>query len=97
MGVGIDEVRRALQDVFAFDFSGNPRTAETHFQIPVPGVPVTREHVARAIRKERDGQVTRAELVFWATMILLNDAYELDLADEDWIAESLNDISSDIR
>jgi hypothetical protein len=31
--------------------------------------------------------------VYWATILLLNDAYILDPDDEDFIAEWLNDIS----
>jgi hypothetical protein len=37
--------------------------------------------------------MTESDLVYWATMILLNDAYEIDPEDEDFIADWLNDIS----
>ena len=39
------------------------------------------------------GIVTERDLVHWATILLLNDAYVFDPGDEDLIAEWLNDIS----
>jgi hypothetical protein len=44
-------------------------------------------------KQKRLGAISERDLVYWATMLLLNDAYELDPSDEDFIAEWLNDIS----
>ena len=54
---------------------------------------ITRDHISRALEQKRLGLVSERDLVYWATMLLLNDAYELDPKDEDFVAEWLNDIS----
>lgn len=69
------------------------RTATTNFRMPEPGIVITREHIAKALEQKRTGHITERDLVQWATIILLNDAYVLDPGDEDLIAEWLNDIS----
>ena len=69
------------------------RTATGNFRVPEPGIVITREHIARALDQKRLGKITERDLVHWATILLLNDAYVLDPGDEDLIAEWLNDIS----
>jgi hypothetical protein len=54
---------------------------------------ISREHIAHALEQKRLGRITERDLVHWATILLLNDAYVLDPGDEDLIAEWLNDIS----
>lgn len=54
---------------------------------------ITRDHVRRALEQKRLRLISERELVYWATMLLLNDAYELDPNDEDFLADWLNDIS----
>lgn len=99
---GIEEMRRSLAGVFDFDFhprqmteSGyfQRRTAVGRFRLPEPGIVITRDHIANALDMKRFGLITERDLVYWATILLLNDAYVLDSADEDLIAEWLNDIS----
>ena len=36
---------------------------------------------------------TENDQMVWATVILLSEAYEIDPADEDWIADELNTMS----
>jgi hypothetical protein len=61
--------------------------------MPEPGIAITRQHLANALEKKRVGKISERDLVHWATILLLNDAYVLDPGDEDLIAEWLNDIS----
>ena len=61
--------------------------------LPEPAIAITRAHLATALDKKRQGRITEQDLVNWATLLLLNDAYVLDPGDEDLIAEWLNDIS----
>jgi len=89
----MEEVRSSLRDVFMFDFEGGARTAETLFRVPEPGVLIAREHINRALDLKRQGKISEPDLARWATMLLLNDAYEFDPEDEDFIAEWLSDIS----
>jgi hypothetical protein len=89
----IEEVRSSLAGVFEFDFAPGRRTAATHFRVPEPGVKITREDISNALEKRRLGKISERDLVFWATMVLLNDAYEIDPSHEDEIADWLNDLS----
>lgn len=90
---GVEEVRCSLAGVFEFDLNPELRTASTHFRIPEPGIAITRDHISRALEQRRLGLISEKELVQWATMLLLNDAYVPDPKDEDFVAEWLNDIS----
>jgi len=69
------------------------RTASGRFRVPEPGIVITREHISHALEQKRIGLITERDLVHWATILLMNDAYVLDPGDEDLIAEWLNDIS----
>jgi hypothetical protein len=98
----LDELRSALGEVWEIEFefglrSAGPeklmRTASGHFRVPEPGIMITREHIANALERKRFELITEQDLVVWATVLLLNDAYVLDPNDEDLIADWLNDIS----
>ena len=70
---------------------------ETHFELPEPGVLITKKHIEDALTKKRDGLITDRQMIEWATMIRPNHAYELAEKDEDLLADWLNDISLDLR
>src|ERR1017187_6013324 len=100
--IGLDEMRQSLAGVFEFNFEPKEqaaggvtqrRTATGNFPIPEPGIVITREHISNALERKRFGLISERDLVVWATVLLLNDAYVWDPADEDLIAEWLNDIS----
>lgn len=90
---GIEDVRRSLAGVFEFNLEPEVRTSSGHFRVPEPGVLITRDHISGALEQKRLGLMNERDLVYWATMILLNDAYEIDPEDEDFVADWLNDIS----
>lgn len=97
---GIDELRRTLAALYDFDLELQTvggrlqrRSAAGRFRLPEPGIVITREHIQNALDRKRFGLVSERELAEWATILLMNDAYVLDPADEDLIAEWLNDIS----
>jgi hypothetical protein len=87
--------------VVKFDFNAQEhsrkRRIENNFITPDPGVRITNWHIENALTKKRHGKITDARLIEWATMLLMNHAYEFDEKDEDLIAEWLNDISFDLR
>ena len=89
----LEEVRTAMTGVFEFDLERGQRAARTYFRMPEPAIAITREHISNALERKRLGKITERDLVNWATLLLLNDAYVLDPGDEDLIAEWLNDIS----
>ena len=91
----LETLLRALAGAFDIYFAPDVlyRTATNHFRIPDPGIPITRAHIENALSLKREGRVSERDLVHWATVILMNDAYEIDTTDQDLIAEWLNDIS----
>jgi hypothetical protein len=89
----VDELRIALAGAFDFDLTAGRRTARTHFRVPEPGIVITRAHIANALELKRLGRISERDLIDWATILMLNDAYVLDPGDEDLIAEWLNDLS----
>ncbi|MGA3047404.1 MAG: hypothetical protein ABSD67_12310 [Terracidiphilus sp.] len=100
--VCVNELLRQLAGVFEIELEpdrqpdsglSQRRTATGHFRVPEPGVVITRSHIANALDLKRAGVISERDLVYWATILLLNDAYVLDPGDEDLIAEWLNDIS----
>jgi hypothetical protein len=90
---GLEEFRSAMTGVFEFDLKRGQRAARTFFRMPEPGIAITRAHISNALEQKRLGKISEKDLVNWATLLLLNDAYVLDPGDEDLIAEWLNDIS----
>ena len=72
------------------------RSASGRFRLPEPGIVITREHIANALERRRFDLISERDLAEWATILLINDAYVLDPADEDLIAEWLNDISANL-
>ena len=97
--VSLEQLRFCLKQAMNFDFDAEQgaRWMETRFEIPIPGILITKQHIEGALQKRKDGVITEQQLVEWATMILHNHAYELDERDEDTIAQWLNDISFDLR
>ncbi|HWZ41890.1 MAG TPA: hypothetical protein VNW97_00360 [Candidatus Saccharimonadales bacterium] len=69
------------------------RLMETKFIVPEPGGLITKQDIDNALAKRKRAEITDKELIEWATMLLLNDAYELDAKNEDLIADRLKDIS----
>jgi len=100
--VGLHEMLGSLAGAFDINFEGNRenespstqrRSANNRFPIPEPGIVITREHISNALERKRFELISERDLVYWATVLLLNDAYVFDPGDEDLIAEWLNDIS----
>jgi hypothetical protein len=96
------ELRASLAGLFDIEFEPKRQTADSwtqrrraagNFRVPEPGIVITREHITNALERKRFELITERDLVIWATILLLNDAYALDPGDEDLIAEWLNDIS----
>lgn len=99
--VSLDEMLRSMEGAFDINFDAKEqpgsithrRSANNRFPIPEPGLVITREHISNALERKRFGLISERDLVYWATVLLLNDAYVFDPGDEDLIAEWLNDIS----
>lgn len=90
---GTEDIRRSLAGVFDFELGPHERISRVNFRVPEPGIAIKREHINNALEQKRLGLISEQDLVYWATMLLINDAYEPDPNDEDFVAEWLNDIS----
>jgi hypothetical protein len=100
--VSREEMLRSLSGAFDVNFDAKEetgkgvtqrRSANNRFPIPEPGIVITRQHISNALERKRFELISERDLVYWATILLLNDAYVFDPGDEDLIAEWLNDIS----
>jgi len=69
------------------------RRLTSYFLLPQPGVHIELSHIRNAMSKHERGEITTQELADWASMLLLNEAYDWEGPDEDGIAEWLNDLS----
>jgi hypothetical protein len=87
-------LRRRLHGVLVFDFRDQERKLTTRYGTPRPGVRIESKHIRAAMDKHALGQISTEQLADWATMLLLNDAYDWEGPDEDEIADLLNDLSS---
>jgi hypothetical protein len=101
-----EELQGRLAGVFEVHFEPMPmtaagrhqrRTVRGSFRMPEPGIVISREHISNALERRRFGLISERDLVHWATILLLNDAYVLDPGDEDLIADWLNDISLNLN
>lgn len=95
--VTLEDVRDSLRNIFSFNFLSEPRTSEGHFRFPEHGVLVQRSDVMKAKEHQQLGMMSEVDLMHWATMILHNYAFEIDLKDEDFVTEELNDLSLGFR
>lgn len=93
MDIPLEEVRAELDGMLEMDFSSAERTLTSYFLLPNPGIRIGMEQIRRALSKHWSGEVTDTELSDWATMLLLNEAYEWSGPDEDEIAEMLHELS----
>ena len=90
--ISIEELRRLMQGALEFDFHREARKLTSHYGLPVPGVHVEPEHVQAAMDKHARGMISTQQLADWATMLLLNDAYDWNGPKEAQIADWLSDI-----
>ena len=70
---------------------------DCNFPPPKPGIRVTRQHLEAALQRRRDRRISEHELVEWATMLFLNQAYFWEGEDGELIFEWLKNISFDFK
>jgi|SRR5947208_8647639 len=91
--INMSELQYRLRDVLRVNFDGVTRTLEFFFDDTKPSVLVDRTHLEQALEKRRLRLITEEELSEWASMLLLNDAYDFVPDDEDLVIRWLNDLS----
>jgi hypothetical protein len=95
----LEEVRLKLQGILEFNLvaESGKRFIDCNFPTPKPGIRVTRQHLEAALQRRRDRRISEQELLEWATMLLLNQAYFWEGEDEELIFEWLKNISFDFK
>ena len=84
--ITLNELLVDLHGILKFNFTPNQRFFESSFVVPEPGVRITSSDIDQAIARHASDQISTDELTKWATMILLNDAYDWAGSNEDEIA-----------
>ena len=75
------------------NFGEEERRLTSYFLLAQPGVRVEKKHIQAAMDKHAQGEISTEQLADWATMLLLNDAYDWQGPEEEEIAGWLNEIS----
>jgi hypothetical protein len=91
--VSLEELRQRLAGAVEFDFREHQRRLDSHYGTPVPGVRIELKHIHAAMNKHAREELSTEQLADWATMLLLNHAYDWEGPEEDEIAGWLNEIS----
>jgi hypothetical protein len=91
--ISLEELRRRLAGVVEFDFQHHERRLDSHYGTPLPGVRIELKHIRAAMEKHAQGEISTEQLADWATMFLLNHAYDWEGPEEEQIAGWLNEIS----
>jgi len=91
--ISLEELQRRLGAMLAFNFGKEERQLTSYFLLLQPGVRIDKKHIQAAMEKHARAEISTEQLADWATMLLLNDAYDWQGSDEEEIASWLNDIS----
>jgi len=74
------------------EFGVLERRFTSYFLLVEPGVTIDRADVRRAFQFRREGTLSESDLIRWATMLILNDAYVWD-EDNEEIPDTLSELS----
>ena len=91
--VSIDELIAGLHGKLEIFFDTDVRSLTSHFLTAEPGIRIGLNQIDRAKSKNSAGNLPNEDLMRWATMIRLNDAYVWDGPEEDEIADRLDELS----
>ena len=92
----IEVLRKVLAPLvtFALEEPGTQQTVTYSAGILKDPVRVTRTDINSAIEKARTGEISQERLQQWASMLLLNDAFDWSGEDEDALSDMPADLSS---
>jgi hypothetical protein len=91
--ISLEELQRRLGQMLEVNFAPEERRLTSHFLFPQPGVRIELKHIEAAMDKHAREELSTEQLADWATMLLLNDAYDWQGPEEERIADWLNEIS----
>jgi hypothetical protein len=91
--ISLKELQRCLGQMLEVNFAPEERRLTSHFLFTQPGVLIERKDIQAAMDRHVRGEMSTEQLADWATMLLLNDAYDWQGPEEEQIADWLNEIS----
>ncbi|HEX5236072.1 MAG TPA: hypothetical protein VFW25_12160 [Silvibacterium sp.] len=93
LDLSFDNLLIDVHGMIEIDILSAERRFTSHFYLVEPPLRVAKSDIELAIQEGQSGRLSERDLVRWATMLLLNDAYVWEGEDEDEIADALNDLS----
>ena len=93
LSISLEELRPLIRRRASFNFRPGglyTRGIQKHADPAEPGIPVTVKHLDAAYLKLRKNELAADELSNWASMLLMNDDYDIADSPSDIIAEWLN-------
>ncbi|MGI9071161.1 MAG: hypothetical protein ACR2JB_07540 [Bryobacteraceae bacterium] len=76
MAIPLQELRARFGEMLEINFGPVERRLTSYFLFPIPGIRIAMKHIRNALDKHWRGEITDKELSDWATILLLNEAYE---------------------
>lgn len=89
----LGELAKALSCIMEINFKNHQRQIKWKEGICGPEFRIELSHIHNAMERHTRGEISTEQLVEWAAMILINDAFGWEGPDQDEISELLNDIS----
>lgn len=95
--LSLDELRGKLRHAVGKQFIQNPhyRVVNLNQICPNRAVRITPQHVENLMAKRRQGEITEQEMVDWAHMVTINDAYFWEQEDADVVGQWVNSLFFD--
>jgi hypothetical protein len=91
--ISLDELLGCTRGMIEIDFGPSKRSLISHYLLPTPGIRINLIHIENAISKYTSREISSDDLKHWATMLLLNEAYEWEGPNEEEIADKLHELS----
>jgi hypothetical protein len=91
--LSLAQLTEGLSGRIEIDFDSDVRGLTSNFLPAEPGIRIGLNHIDRAKSRNSAGELSNEDLMNWATMILLNDAYVWDGPEEEEIADRLSELS----
>jgi hypothetical protein len=91
--VSLAHLLEGLRGRIQINFDSDVRGLKSNFLPAEPGIRIGLSHIDRAKSKNSAGDLSNEDLMQWATVILLNDAYVWDGSEGDAVSDRLSDLS----
>lgn len=92
LSISLSELYRHLDGMIELEFSESQRRFTSYYLLVEPGITVEKADIDRALTMRQNGSLSESDLILWATMLAINDAYVWSEDDEE-IPNALWDLS----